>query len=306
MGNLVNFSKLSAIAKFSSEFSNLGEDYIFTRITSTKGFPENNGPYRIDGISWVLCLEGSMDMTINLEHVPLRPNTLLLTFSDSILELNEVSSETVDCYALFVSRDFIHDINFDVNILSTLPRNRGRFRSSPLIEISPEDAELFRHYFELLHHNTVANHDDIYVRSIARCVIAALFYQLFQVASDKIKALNPAEEEERRPRSRRSVYVDDFINLLHQYHRRERSVSFYASKLFISPKYLSLIMKETTGKSAAELIDEFVILEAKNLLRFSGKNIQQVAYELNFPNQSSFGKYFKHLTGMSPSEYQRT
>ena len=54
------------------------------------------------------------------------------------------------------------------------------------------------------------------------------------------------------------------------------------------------------------MIDEFVILEAKNLLRFSGKNIQQIAYELNFPNQSSFGKYFKHLTGMSPSEYQRT
>ncbi|WP_290101184.1 helix-turn-helix domain-containing protein, partial [Duncaniella muris] len=52
--------------------------------------------------------------------------------------------------------------------------------------------------------------------------------------------------------------------------------------------------------------DDYVILEAKNLLRFSGKNIQQVSYELNFPNQSSFGKYFKHLTGFSPSEYQRS
>lgn len=83
-------------------------------------------------------------------------------------------------------------------------------------------------------------------------------------------------------------------------------VSFYAEKLFISPKYLSLIIKESIGRSAAEVIDEYVILEAKNLLRFSGKNIQQVAYELNFPNQSSFGKYFKHLTGMSPSEFQRS
>ena len=85
-----------------------------------------------------------------------------------------------------------------------------------------------------------------------------------------------------------------------------RSVAFYAGKLFISPKYLSLIIKESTGKSATDVIDSYVVLEAKNLLRFSGKNIQQVAYELNFPNQSSFGKYFKHLTGMSPSEYQRS
>ncbi len=102
------------------------------------------------------------------------------------------------------------------------------------------------------------------------------------------------------------TYVHEFIQLVHEYHRSERTVAFYADKLFISPKYLSLIIKETLGRSAAEIIDDYVILEAKNLLRFSGKNIQQVSYELNFPNQSSFGKYFKHLTGFSPSEYQRS
>ena len=93
--------------------------------------------------------------------------------------------------------------------------------------------------------------------------------------------------------------------LVSQHYRKERGVAFYASKLFISPKYLSLIIKESTGQSAARWIDNFVILEAKNLLRFSGKNVQQVAYELNFTNQSSFGKYFKHLTGMSPTKFQR-
>ncbi|MDE6229526.1 MAG: helix-turn-helix domain-containing protein, partial [Muribaculaceae bacterium] len=50
----------------------------------------------------------------------------------------------------------------------------------------------------------------------------------------------------------------------------------------------------------------YLLLEAKNLLRFSGKNIQQIAFELNFSNQSSFGKYFKNLTGMSPSEFQNS
>ena len=83
-------------------------------------------------------------------------------------------------------------------------------------------------------------------------------------------------------------------------------MAFYASQLYITPKYLSLLIKEATGRSAAEWIDEFVIMEAKNMLRFSGKNVQQVAYDLNFPNQSAFGKYFKHLTGMSPTRFQRS
>lgn len=66
------------------------------------------------------------------------------------------------------------------------------------------------------------------------------------------------------------------------------------------------MVREATGRPASAWIDDYVILEAKNLLRFSGKNVQQIAYELNFTNQSSFGKYFKHLTGMSPTQFQRS
>ena len=77
-------------------------------------------------------------------------------------------------------------------------------------------------------------------------------------------------------------YVHEFGRLVHKYFRKERSVAFYADKLFISPKYLSLLVKEATGRSAANWIDEYVIMEAKNMLRFSGRNIQQVTYDLNF------------------------
>lgn len=146
-----------------------------------------------------------------------------------------------------------------------------------------------------------SNSDSVYSKAIARSVIAALTYQLMQIVSRKLPSADSS-----RQHSRRTAYVSDFVRLVHDHHRKERSVAFYADKLFISPKYLSLIIKEALGRSAAEIIDEYVILEAKNLLRFSGKNIQQVSYELNFPNQSSFGKYFKHLVGMSPSEYQRS
>ena len=105
-------------------------------------------------------------------------------------------------------------------------------------------------------------------------------------------------------RGRREEFFERFMELLTQYHKQERSMGFYAERLHITPKYLSSVIKEVSGKSAAEWIDQYVILEAKALLRYSGLSIQEIAYELNFSTQSFFGKYFKHHTGISPSAYK--
>ena len=241
-----------------------------------------------------------MVVDVNLNRCELTENSMMMNGSDTIIELKEVDWNTIDAYILFVSPEFMRNTNIDPNVISSVPMPQS-IHKSPVMKISQDESRLMQKYFDLVHLNTTGNVDDLYVRSISRCLISALCYQVIQFATKRLK-----QEEPQRPRTRRTTYVNDFIQLVHHHHLKERSVSFYASKLFISPKYLSLIIKEATGRSAAEWIDEFVILEAKNMLRFSGKNIQQVAYELNFPNQSSFGKYFKHLTGMSPSEYQRS
>ena len=91
---------------------------------------------------------------------------------------------------------------------------------------------------------------------------------------------------------------------LTEHHRKERRVDFYAEQLFLSPKHFSTVVKKVSGKTAGEWIDEYVILEAKALLKYSVMSIQEVAYFMNFPNPSFFGKYFKHHTGLSPSEYK--
>ena len=84
-----------------------------------------------------------------------------------------------------------------------------------------------------------------------------------------------------------------------------RSVSFYSNKMFLTAKHLSTVVKEVSGKTASEWIDSLVILEAKALLKSSELSIQEIADELHFANQSFFGKYFKHHTGMAPKEYRR-
>ena len=89
-------------------------------------------------------------------------------------------------------------------------------------------------------------------------------------------------------------------------YKKERSVSFYANKLCLTPKHLSGVVKEVSGKTAGEWIDRLVILEARAMLKTTEMSIQQIAEHLNFANQSFFGKYFKHYVGISPKEYRRS
>lgn len=297
----MSLAHFAALKNMVSTFSALGDDYILARITSDSSLSHNDvAPIRFDGVTWILCLKGSMTVDVNLQSCRLTENSLTVCGPDSLVQLTDFDRDEIDMYALFISTDFMANTNIDPNVVASIPVTKNFIRH-PGFQLTQAEGRILARYFELIHLNTTTNDDELYIRSISRSLVSALCYQAMQITSRRTKT-----DEQQRPRTRRMAYVAEFMQLVHKYHNSERTVRFYADKLFISPKYLSILIKEATGKSAAEWIDEFVILEAKNLLRFSGKNIQQVAYALNFPNQSSFGKYFKHITGMSPSQYIRS
>jgi AraC-like DNA-binding protein len=105
--------------------------------------------------------------------------------------------------------------------------------------------------------------------------------------------------------SKQDLLMKRFLDLVKINFKRERGVEFYAGLLCLTPKYLSTVVKQNSEKSASEWINDFVILEAKAVLRSSNLTIQQISDELNFPSQSFFGKYFKRRVGVSPKEYRR-
>lgn len=292
----------SDFKKYASQFSNFGSDYIFSRVNKSEQMSEiSSHTLRLRGMNIVLCLKGSINLNINLEPYQLTSGTLLVMGRDSVVSIESVESCDFDAYILVMSPEFIRDINFEINVLATASGSHNHHGRPQPLSLTENETALIRRYFDLIHFNTIENSNARYVRSISRSLIAAMIYQMIQLMDSRT-----GDSSEPGNLSRRANYVREFMHLVQQNFRSERGVSFYASKLFISPKYLSQIIKESTGRSAAEWIDEYVIIEAKNLLRFSGKNIQQVAYDLNFPNQSSFGKYFKNLTGMSPTKFQRS
>lgn len=286
------------IVKYSKQFSSFASDYIFSRVSKTERFSDlTSHTMRMQGVTMVMCLNGSIDIDVNLESYHIGTNTLITISADSVFNIRHVDWDNLDAYVFIISPEFMRDINFDLSLMATISITSNQ---PPMMTLDNEEVALMSRYFDLIHYNTVDNTDAHYVRSIARSLIAASIYQLMQFASKR------AERRTTPAMSRRVNYIKEFMHLLKTHHRKERSVAFYANELFITPKYLSSILRRSTGRSAAQWIDDYVILEAKNLLRFSGKNVQQIAYELNFSNQSSFGKYFKHMTGMSPTQFQKS
>lgn len=98
--------------------------------------------------------------------------------------------------------------------------------------------------------------------------------------------------------------VDKFLTLVREHFRQERFLEYYAKKLEVSSKHLSRTIKTFTGSTAAEWIEKYVLLEAKIMLRSSNLSVQNIADELNFPSQSTFGKFFKKNTGISPKDFR--
>ena len=95
-----------------------------------------------------------------------------------------------------------------------------------------------------------------------------------------------------------------FQELVFHHYKEHRNVQYYADALFVSSKHLTETIKDVTGRTAGEWIDDAVILESKVLLRNHEISIARIAEEIHFPDQSSFGKYFKKHAGLSPSDYR--
>ncbi len=111
-------------------------------------------------------------------------------------------------------------------------------------------------------------------------------------------------EEKNRPTRAYDIF-DRFIRLAGEHFKEERNIQWYSQRLCLTPKYLSEVVKSVSGKTAGQWITDFVMMEIKTLLRNTGLSVKEIANEMNFPNQSFLGKYFKNATGQSPSAYRK-
>lgn len=291
---------LSLLEKVSSEFSSLDDCCYYAHVTTEIPWQHEelfHNMVKIEGSIMIVLVKGRLQIEMNTESFTVEGPSAVSLHHGTLVKIHPNEHQQIDAYLLIYTQPFLHDINISFSVIwpEALMNHK-----TPMLELSDREVPLLLRYYGLIHNVMHDSFNPRLTRHIVSSLTTAMFYQVLVLLYKSIEVRDLDNSG-----SRRSSYVHDFMRLVHLHYTRERSVNFYASQLFISPKYLSLLVKEATGRSAARWIDHFVITEAKNLLRFSGKNVQQVAYALNFSNQSSFGKYFKHLTGMSPTEYQK-
>lgn len=271
------------------------DDFYVFRASSGDNFIEGR-TVRMKAFTVILCIDGTENGTVNLKEMSINKGSLLMTFPNNVLKI-EAGYPTATVRGIMLSQDFMRMLQVDVKNLLPLFM---RLAYNPLVNLTQEQQEDIERYFDLL--ENISNNSDLAHRDeIVRGLLMSMFYRISDTYEQRPQVL---DEKERSVRNRREEYLAKFITLLSENFKRERTVGFYAEQMCVTPKYLSLLIKDFSGKSAAEWIDSYVITEAKTLLRYSTMSIQEVAYELNFSSQSFFGKYFKHLTGMSPSEYK--
>ena len=168
--------------------------------------------------------------------------------------------------------------------------------ATPVIYLDHEHAKTLLKIYGLIQEK-LQNEAHPYRREISRSILTTLLYEVAAAYEQQHVII-------KNKQTRKQELNLLFQNMVFNHYREHRTVQYYADALFVSPKHLTETVKEVTGKTAGDWIDDAVTLEAKVLLRNHEISIAQVASQVNFPEQSSFGKYFKKQTGVSPSEYR--
>lgn len=170
--------------------------------------------------------------------------------------------------------------------------------NSPILNISNSAKDRLIKYSELL--NSLAESmNKGYNREIARCLFDAFLYECLGLIERDEK------EEEVRYIKQGERLFKDFVKMLTSDEIKSRSVSTYADRLCITPKYLSSVAKQMSGQTASFWINSAIVKDAKYMLKYTDKSIKEIAMLMEFPNVSFFGKYFKSHVGVSPMEYRR-
>lgn len=117
--------------------------------------------------------------------------------------------------------------------------------------------------------------------------------------------INDSAAEKSLRFTRKDEYVYQFVRLIIEDHSPDKDVAYYAQKLGISPKRLTNLIRSISGQSARDWIVYYTILEIKSLLRESSLDIKSIVAKVNFPDQTTLSRFFRHYTGMTPSQYRK-
>lgn len=255
-----------------------------------------SSPMRTDFTILLFCKKGNLAFRLNLREFQMKTHDILIAPANSIGELTSLESGC-ELFMIAFSTEFYN--SFDPVTYTEMLTYEKLLRKQPFVHLEDKAFATIYSYYELMREKLCDDTFPLKEKFLPIC-LRLLSFELFHQVTKNIEA----QEREEKP-SRQEQIFNMFLECLNNNYKKERSLTFYANQLCLSPKHMSRCIVSFSGRPATEWIRNYVILEAKVLLRTRKYTIQQICYMLNFPNASFFRKYFKEAVGISPKQYQQ-
>jgi len=253
-------------------------------------------PVKVNAFFIVVTTRGYSRFCLDYVPYEVGENQLVIILPPHTVQLMELSPDFMGKLVI-VSPAFLEGYFTDKKRHSMI--NYMILRKNPCNQISVKELSFLSGMIDALQAN-IRRRSHLYQKELLQNGLVGIMLEVGNILIEK-------QEGIAKPTlSRKEELLNDFLQLLFTHCKEQHDVSFYADKLCISPQYLSLILKEQTSKSASKWIDDALMTEAKMLLKLPNVTVQQVANELNFSDQSTFGKFFKKHMKISPLIYRKS
>ena len=251
-----------------------------------------SGYFDLQGIILILIEKGSCSLEVNMATYDLRNGGVFVAFPGQIIHILQMSNDFKPlCIACSI--DMMNDLSSQVKDSLKLIQ---LVKQSPYQQKKSDDFEQIKKSFKHLQEKIEATKNNQYRYQIIKNLVLSIAFECIDFIIEKNLVHHGS--------NRKKALFNAFLRNVEENHRKEHSVKYYADELFVTPKYLSFVINEMSGKSPKQWIDDYVALDAKVLLQSSEKDIQQISDELNFIDVGFFGKFFKRMTGMTPKAFR--
>ena len=269
----------------------LDNDLLLTEHINEAPIP--NEPRKMNFVIIGLCTKGRLKYQLDTQDQYINAGDMIIVSENRIIDKYESSSD-FEGLVMMISINFFHEIIQtvrDVNSLFIFAR------SHPVISLENKEIEAFKEYFHVIQ-KRLGDKGNFFRRDLIRSLLLAMLYDVGNFIY--------RFKETDRPQTRAESFFTRFIKMVEEHCKHERRVGWYALQLGITPKYLSETVKSVSKRTPNQWIDNYVLMEIRVMLKNSTKSVKEISNEMNFPNQSFMGRFFKEHMGMTPREYRRS
>lgn len=263
-------------------------------MVDTSEFVSPAYPFKVNFTLLLFCTQGEMRLRANLQEVCLTAGHVLVVSPGTIGECLEISADCQVAMIAYVGHHYEQGADMSLSI-----QFQKYLTHQLVLAILPEEMEESLAIYRAMRRK-VEQTDYEFTREALNGYMQVLFSNGKQWMSRYTKEKGSRTEE---AGNRQQQLFDRFLELVQKHYREEKGIAYYAARMCITPKYLSQAVHKASGRHAGDWIRDYVILEAKALLKSQAYTVQQISDLLNFANPSFFGKYFRAAVGCSPRKY---